>query len=137
MYVTLSTLASVFGVITALHETTTFDKYNQGITDMTIFINLIPLNTTKIKFNENSISHVNRSVFQNLPYLNVIKLEKNLVSSIDDWAFSGTPTLTTIGLTNNKLQVIRRRMFSGLPKLNFLFLMKNQISMIEDESFKV
>ena len=124
---------TLFSALCVISEQLTFDKYNQGITDITVFT--IPGATTQVLFSSNSISFVPDNYFINLPTLDKIFLNKNVITDIADSAFSGVPSVTMIYLNNNQLTVIREMMFSGLPNLAKLSLSFNQIDTIEPGSF--
>ena len=113
---------------------TTFNKINQGITDITN--HPIPAGTTQVKFQENSISRVPEGYFENLPSLDSINLYSNLISDIDDYAFVAVATVTWLNLAENKLEIIREQMFSGLTNLRVLYLQYNLVQRIEPGSFR-
>ena len=124
----------LFSVLCVISEQTTFNKANQGITDITI--HTIPGDTTVVQFSTNSISFVPANYFINLLSLDKIYLYRNVIANIADSAFSQVPTVTEINLSQNQLSVIREMMFSGLPNLARLRLNSNQIHTIQPGSFK-
>ncbi len=131
MYVAHITLLSVLCVIS---EQTTFNKANQGITDITV--HTIPAATTIVWFGSNSILYIPANYFKNLLNLDEVWLNRNSISNISDSAFSQVPTVTVISLQYNQFTVIREMMFSGLPNLAMLWLSFNQIHTIQSGSFK-
>ncbi len=131
MYFAHVTLLCMLWVIS---EQSTFNKNNQGITDITV--HTIPGGTTVVRFNENSIPFIPPNYFKNLPSLDSIFLYENVITDIADTAFCQVPTVTKITLRTNQLTVIREMMFSGLPNLATLKLSQNQIHSVELGSFK-
>lgn len=132
MYISLVFLSSWLCLIT--HALITYDQKNKGITSTLGYS--IPGNTEFIRFDVNSITHVQAGYFKNLPNLTKIHLFMNDISNIDDYAFANISTVTYISLGTNKLSVIRENMFSGLPNLSKLYLYSNLIHTIESRSFK-
>ncbi len=130
MYFLLTTLFSILCVIT---EQTLFNKFNQGVTDVTNYT--IPGTTTQIRFGYNLISFIPANYFKNLSSLQQIHLQFNNIIDIADSAFSLVTTVMVISLHDNKLSVIREHMFSGLPNLLMLMLNQIEIYKIEENSF--
>ncbi len=125
---------TLFTALCVISEQSTFNRQNQGITDMTVIP--IPGTTTKVLFPLNSISFVPANYFINLTSLDEIALHQNEITNISDAAFSQVPTVTKINLYDNQLSVIREMMFSGLPNLATLILSENRIHTTEPECFK-
>ncbi len=131
MYLAKVILCSVLCVIS---EQTTFDKVNQGVTNITL--HTIPGGTTIVWFGQNSITYIQGNYFKNLLNLREIWLPLNAITDISDSAFAQVPTVTEICLHYNELTVVREMMFSGLPNLAKLRLDYNQIHTVEALSFK-
>ncbi len=133
MYIGHALLASVLCAVAVVTHGAIFNKKGQGITNITEFN--IPEDTTEAWYHSNYISHVPRSFFKNLPYLEKISFWLNPISTIDDYAFMGVPNITEINLYMNHLSVITEFMFAGSWRLQVLDLWKNRIHAIEPYSF--
>ncbi len=124
-------LALMMCVIT--EQTYIFDKSGQGITDMTVYT--IHWNTTEIKFNSNSLTHIKAGNLHDLANLVRINLRYNKISDIDPFSFSAVPSVREIDLWSNRLTVIGQFMFAGLPLLKKLWFWRNDIHTIEPGCF--
>ena len=110
MYITQILLASWPFVFIGISAGTTYDGFNQGITNVTEYP--IPLGTLYYRFHRNSIR------------------------DIPPGYFAAASTLTHIYLYDNKLTVVEKHMFSGLPWLRELNLWSNMIHKVQSECFK-
>ncbi len=110
------------------------NKKSQGITDLTTIV--IPYNTTEAVFDINNITVVPAGYFQNLPYLDRIKLPWNKISIIEDYSFKLVPSVTFLTLQFNQIQVIKTHTLSGLINLETLRLTSNEIHTIQENSFQ-
>ncbi len=126
MYLTHVTL---FSVLCVINEQSTFNRWNQNITD--IMVHTIPGATTSVNFMENLVTYIPGNYFKNLPNLDEIVLDTNAITDVADSAFYQVHTVTKIYLRKNRLTVIREMMFSGLPNLGWLWLNHNQIHTVQ------
>ena len=133
MFVSLGLLLSLSGLTISICEGTSFQRSNQGVTD--ISVEIPPDGVTTIDMRTNDITLIPNTYFINMSSLGRIFLGGNKISQIQDFSFSGVPTVWHIHLTGNWLSSVTLNMFKGLFLLQNLRLDINFITFIESGAF--
>ncbi|CAF0990822.1 unnamed protein product, partial [Brachionus calyciflorus] len=99
------------------------------------FENLTFLNT--IRLIGNNIKIITKNTFTGLVNLIILNLSKNQISTIEYNSFISLGKLEELDLSSNFISNVESRMFNGLVKLKFLDLSKNRILNIDDNMYEL
>ncbi|XP_019615810.1 PREDICTED: slit homolog 1 protein-like [Branchiostoma belcheri] len=95
----------------------------------------IPLETTILSLQYNSIQNLTEVAFSRLTRLKRLYLQDNNISVLPDGVFSHLTSLEWLDLQNNDIRVLPDGVFSHLTRLERLFLQNNNISVLPDGVF--
>ncbi|XP_078685990.1 uncharacterized protein LOC144918815 isoform X2 [Branchiostoma floridae x Branchiostoma belcheri] len=95
----------------------------------------IPLETTILSLQYNSIQNLTEAAFSRLTRLKRLYLQDNNISVLPDGVFSHLTSLEWLDLQNNDIRVLPDGVFSHLTRLERLFLQNNNISVLPDGVF--
>ncbi len=90
----------------------------------------------KIVLNNNQITTIQPSIFQDLKRLHFLSLQNNQITGIQPGTFQGLANLQVLDMSNNQITTISPNTFEELQGLTFLFLHQNKISSIEPGVFR-
>ncbi len=111
----------------------TFEKANQGITNLTAYP--IPADTHLARFGQNAISEIPQGYFAAAPNIAGIYLQINQLTVIKKHMFAGLVSLVEIHLTDNKINLIEPESFKDNRHLRILQLHYNLLQTITESVF--
>ncbi|CAH1267408.1 RXFP2 [Branchiostoma lanceolatum] len=95
----------------------------------------IPINTTKLYVQDNSITVVMNASFVNYTKLETLNLQRNNIRVIQRSAFKGLRNLKKLYLNHNFLEMLDPFTFEDLRNLTWLYLDDNRIITLQHQTF--
>nr|ABB21106.1 variable lymphocyte receptor A [Eptatretus stoutii] len=120
------------GVCTCNDQTKNVDCSSKGLTAIP---SNIPVETTELRLNFNSLSKLSPTAFHGLQTLTYLSLSYNDLKTLPPGVFDHLVTLETLGLSNNQLKYLPPKIFDSLAKLTWLDLQFNQLERLPNGVF--
>nr|ABB21024.1 variable lymphocyte receptor A [Eptatretus burgeri] len=95
----------------------------------------IPVETTELRLNFNSLSKLSPTAFHHLSKLTYLSLSTNQLQSLPSGIFDKLTKLTYLSLYENKLQSLPHGVFDKLTELKELSLRNNQLRSVPNRAF--
>nr|ABB21183.1 variable lymphocyte receptor A [Eptatretus stoutii] len=112
------------GVCTCNDKTKSVDCSSKGLTAIP---SNIPVETTELRLNFNSLSKLSPTAFHNLKELTYLNLDTNQLQTLPANVFDQLVTLETLRINDNQLKSLPPKIFDSLTKLTWLNLERNQL----------
>ncbi|GMR30900.1 hypothetical protein PMAYCL1PPCAC_01095, partial [Pristionchus mayeri] len=96
----------------------------------------IPVDTTRLDLQENTISVIRKTDFAHLPSLKILQISDNEIQLIEAGSFDNLHSLERIRLNNNRLHELPVALFHNNRLLYRIDLSHNQLSSISEEHLK-
>nr|ABB21091.1 variable lymphocyte receptor A [Eptatretus stoutii] len=120
------------GVCTCNDQTKNVDCSNIKLTAIP---SNIPLETTQLRLNLNSLSKLSPKAFHNLNKLTFLSLGTNQLQTLPTGVFDHLVNLDYLGLSTNQLKSLPPKIFDKLTKLTYLSLENNQLQSVPRGTF--
>nr|ABB21145.1 variable lymphocyte receptor A [Eptatretus stoutii] len=120
------------GVCTCNDQTKNVDCSSKGLTAIP---SNIPVETTELRLEYNSLSKLSPTVFHRLTKLRLLYLNDNQLQTLPASVFDHLTKLTILWLYNNQLQSLPKGVFDSLTKLTYLSLGDNQLQRLPNGVF--
>nr|ABB21111.1 variable lymphocyte receptor A [Eptatretus stoutii] len=120
------------GVCTCNDNTKSVDCSSKGLTAIP---SNIPVETTELRLNFNSLSKLSPKAFHHLSKLTYLSLGENQLKSLPQGIFDKLTKLTDLTLSENKLQSLPHGVFDKLTELKTLYLNNNQLQRLPEGVF--
>nr|ABB59092.1 variable lymphocyte receptor A [Eptatretus stoutii] len=112
------------GVCTCNDQTKNVDCSSKGLTAIP---SNIPVETTELRLNFNSLSKLSPTAFQSLTTLRQLYLSNNQLQALPAGVFDQLKNLETLWLSENQLRSLPSKIFDSLTKLTWLSLGYNEL----------
>ena len=96
----------------------------------------LPSNLRTLWAHENKISVLQRSSFEQLKFLEKLKLSQNEITRIDNGTFVNLENLLDLNLNHNNVSNLFDETFRGLKRLQFLRLKYNKLTLLRRRTFR-
>nr|ABB21186.1 variable lymphocyte receptor A [Eptatretus stoutii] len=112
------------GVCTCNDKTKSVDCSSKGLTAIP---SNIPVETTELRLNFNSLSKLSPTAFHHLSKLTYLTLSTNQLQTLPPGVFNQLNDLKTLNLQQNQLKSLPPKIFDKLTKLTLLYLNENKL----------
>lgn len=99
------------------------------------FLDLLPLNLSKLCLSQNLLRQIDQTSFGQLVNLTFLDLSCNQLGNLPDGAFVALKSLKILNLFSNNIESIDEKAFEGLDSLSKLCLRSNPIKTVSFDSF--
>nr|ABB21171.1 variable lymphocyte receptor A [Eptatretus stoutii] len=120
------------GVCTCNDQTKNVDCSSKGLTAIP---SNIPLETTQLRLNLNSLSKLSPTAFHNLNKLTYLSLGNNQLQTLPAGVFDHLVNLDKLRLDYNQLKSLPPKIFDKLTKLTLLYLQNNKLQSLPNGVF--
>nr|ABB59072.1 variable lymphocyte receptor A [Eptatretus stoutii] len=120
------------GVCTCNDQTKNVDCSSKGLTAIP---SNIPVETTELRLNFNSLSKLSPAAFHGLSKLTYLSLTQNKLQTLPPGVFDHLVALGTLNLNNNQLKYLPPKIFDSLTKLTYLTLNTNKLQSLPEGVF--
>nr|ABB21147.1 variable lymphocyte receptor A [Eptatretus stoutii] len=120
------------GVCTCNDQTKNVDCSSKGLTAIP---SNIPLETTQLRLNLNSLSKLSPTAFHNLKELTYLNLDTNQLQTLPAGVFDELKNLENLRIQQNQLQTLPVGVFDHLVNLDKLYLTSNKLKSLPPRVF--
>nr|ABB21129.1 variable lymphocyte receptor A [Eptatretus stoutii] len=120
------------GVCTCNDQTKNVDCSSKGLTAIP---SNIPVETTELRLNFNSLSKLSPTAFHGMKELTYLGLEGNRLQTLPEGVFDQLVNLNKLYLQDNKLKSLPQGIFDHLTKLTVLWLNTNKLQSLPEGVF--